>query len=369
MGLADSKLLLSICDALEASGGTNGFVHYEAVDSWMHDKTLAETVASTPEFEESMKKITTDGTIQIQELLDCMEDYKMKEIQTLCATLTAASTERRRSVLDVTFRRAQRHLKESGAIEVLKLVTWLRNVKSFTGNAFFKEDTHGLTAGHMLDVMRKNQTHAMDFDQFLEYFQRWKLRHLKALEEGLPPDPRPEKMRTKRDDGQLGVIESFFGIEMDAKFRSYFSFFAGKDQKISGRDVIVLLRGLGYNPTCQEVESIFSNTHTHEHDFFSYDEFGAVIEEWICNEHEHLVQDGKMDGMFSVLDTMHTGRVSVADLRNTLTTRGEELNDVEFDSLMKLLNPDAGGFINIDEFKNVVLGDQPNRRPPDVILH
>jgi len=134
--------------------------------------------------------------------------------------------------------------------------------------------------------------------------------------------------------------------------RSAFALFDKKgDEKISVNDVGMLLRSLGQNPSEASVKKIQG-------------ELGGVDNRITFEDFLPILKNGEgskpsgsqaqfVDGLnvFGSKD----GGISAAELRHVLTSLGEKLTDEDVDQLLRKMDVESDGTVNVEQFVKMVM--------------
>ncbi|GFS18246.1 calmodulin [Elysia marginata] len=108
----------------------------------------------------------------------------------------------------------------------------------------------------------------------------------------------------------------------------------------------VWVRVLGYNPTLKEAQSMIDSVDADGNGYIDFNEFAAMMLESL-GALEY--QKAQIDEAFKFLDQDGNGWISHEELRTALTTRGDKLDEAEFERIINELDADKDGKIYYEE--------------------
>jgi len=132
---------------------------------------------------------------------------------------------------------------------------------------------------------------------------------------------------------------------------AFFLFDYDKDNRITSREVGAAVRSVGLNPNESELKDMVNDVQAMG---------GTVDVNGLCQiigkrlKEQETTAEALKDS-FQVFDKQGNGMISVQDLKHSLTTLGERLADEEMDELIREVDMDGSGQINIDDVIRVVL--------------
>jgi calmodulin len=135
--------------------------------------------------------------------------------------------------------------------------------------------------------------------------------------------------------------------EQIAEFKEAFALFdKDGDGCITSKELGIVMRSLGQNPTEAELQSYINEVDKNKNGTIDFPEFLALMSKKMeTRENEEDIKEA-----FRVFDKDNTGFISVAELRHVLTSIGEKLNDDEVDELLREADADGDGQINWQDF-------------------
>jgi len=132
---------------------------------------------------------------------------------------------------------------------------------------------------------------------------------------------------------------------------AFFLFDYDKDGKITTKEVSATVRSCGFYPTQAEIKEIEKDVHA----------IGDKVDvQALCQFISKRVKDlrttpDELKEAFQVFDKQGTGMISVHDLKMSLTTLGEQLNDEELGEMIRELDQDGDGMVRADEIVKLLL--------------
>jgi len=132
---------------------------------------------------------------------------------------------------------------------------------------------------------------------------------------------------------------------------AFFLFDYDKDGKITDKEVAAAVRSCGFYPTQAEIREIEKDVKA----------IGDKVDvQTLCQFIAKRVKDlrttaDELKEAFQVFDKQGTGMMSVQDLKMSLTTLGEQLNNEELGELIRELDQDGEGMVRADDIVKVLL--------------
>lgn len=116
--------------------------------------------------------------------------------------------------------------------------------------------------------------------------------------------------------------------------------------KISTKDLKVVLRALGYEPTKKEIQTLVADVAPECPSELSYEEFMKVMSIKMADE------DSQSDILraFRLFDDDKTGKISFKNLKRVAIELGEDLSDEELLDMINHVDEDGDGQISLEEF-------------------
>ncbi|CAH0547656.1 unnamed protein product [Brassicogethes aeneus] len=136
-----------------------------------------------------------------------------------------------------------------------------------------------------------------------------------------------------------------------AEFKEAFALFdkAGEG-KIRLRDIGMVMRALGYNPTEKEINEIIEQYKAD--DMLDFQKFLTIISTRLReNDTEEEIREA-----FRVFDKDNTGFINAAELRHIMMNLGEKLTEEEWDEMLREADIDGDGQINYEDFVTMMMG-------------
>lgn len=136
--------------------------------------------------------------------------------------------------------------------------------------------------------------------------------------------------------------------EQIAEFKEAFSLFdKNGDGTISDKELGVVMRAIGQNPTEAELTDMINEVDADGNGTIDFPEFLTIMSRKStvsCDEEDELRQ------AFKTFDRDRNGLITAAELRHVMTNLGEKLTDEECDEMIKEADLDGDGMVNYDEF-------------------
>ena len=123
------------------------------------------------------------------------------------------------------------------------------------------------------------------------------------------------------------------------------------DGKISPKDLGILMRSLGKNPSEAELQEMKNQVDADRKGTIEFHEFLNMMQ----SKKDYIDCENEVIEAFRVFDKDGTGLVSVAELKEALTSLGEKLTEEEVEELFSEGEIDADGLINYHDLCQAVL--------------
>ncbi|CAG2257489.1 squidulin-like [Mytilus edulis] len=142
--------------------------------------------------------------------------------------------------------------------------------------------------------------------------------------------------------------------EQQQEIKEYFDIFdEDKSGKLSRVEVAGVVRGLGLNPTKDELEEMFQGIDKDGSNEIEYNEFEEYYMKTFGsqnrNEHADLME------AFKTFDKDGNGFLDIDELKDALLNKGEDhLTDEDFKEMIAAVDIDGDGLVNYEEFVNLM---------------
>ena len=132
------------------------------------------------------------------------------------------------------------------------------------------------------------------------------------------------------------------------------SFDKDKDNKIGVEYLEDCLRVCGAAPTQQQLETIFQNLQETGNKLIDFQSFLFLLDKILKD------QDTEEDiiNKFKKLDKLDNGTISEKDLRHLLSDFENSLSNEDIEEIIQDANVDENGYINIEKFTKILLGNE-----------
>ena len=140
--------------------------------------------------------------------------------------------------------------------------------------------------------------------------------------------------------------------EQTQEFRDVFSLFdKDGDGTVSTKELGVVMRALGQNPTDAELTEMINEVDEDGNGEIDFEEFcGLLIKKMNENEpEEELVE------VFKRFDKNNDEKIDAEDLKIIFQELGEEVSDEDCRIMIDEHDIDGDGFLNFDEFVNLMM--------------
>ena len=126
-----------------------------------------------------------------------------------------------------------------------------------------------------------------------------------------------------------------------------------KDEQITINLLGDCLRICGAAPSQQEIKMIIKNLEDNKREFINLETFLKLLEKLL------LKQDSEEDliNEFMKIDKVGDGTILESDLRKLMSNYDNPLNSQEIEEIIKEANTDENGYINIQRFVKMLLGN------------
>ena len=124
-----------------------------------------------------------------------------------------------------------------------------------------------------------------------------------------------------------------------------------EDGKISPKDLGIVMRSLGQNPTEAELQEIINEIDAERKGTVEFFEFVNIMEKKI----ENVEDEEEILSAFRIFDNDGSGLISAEELREALTSLGEKLTQEEVDDLFSEAEIGEDGLFNYHDLCQAVL--------------
>ena len=126
-----------------------------------------------------------------------------------------------------------------------------------------------------------------------------------------------------------------------------------KDNQITIKELGDCLRICGAAPSQQELNIIIKNLEDNKKELISFETFIKLLERFLSTQdsEEDLIKE------FMKIDQLGDGTISESDLRKLMSNYENPLNSQEIDDIIHEANVDENGYINIQRFVKILLGN------------
>eukprot|EP01122_Echinamoeba_exundans_P007377 TRINITY_DN2258_c0_g1_i1.p1 TRINITY_DN2258_c0_g1~~TRINITY_DN2258_c0_g1_i1.p1 ORF type:complete len:157 (+),score=56.77 TRINITY_DN2258_c0_g1_i1:23-472(+) len=140
--------------------------------------------------------------------------------------------------------------------------------------------------------------------------------------------------------------------EQIAEFKEAFSLFdKDGDGSITNKELGIVMRSLGQNPTEAELQQMIAEVDTDGNGTIDFPEFLTLMaKKMVSQDSEEDIREA-----FKVFDKEGTGYIQAAELRHVLTSIGEKLTEEEVDELLREADVGGDGRIKYEDFVKVML--------------
>ncbi|XP_046373212.1 neo-calmodulin-like isoform X2 [Haliotis rufescens] len=134
------------------------------------------------------------------------------------------------------------------------------------------------------------------------------------------------------------------------EIKDAFHLFDKNDDKVISKDELgSVLRALGQNPTQKNIDFYMEQADTDASGSLSYDEFVRLVEKDIISQQEVEVQ---LKQAFQVFDKDKNELLDKTELFHVLTSMGEVLSVEDAEQILRLVDRNGDGKLNVTEFTN-----------------
>eukprot|EP01130_Rhizamoeba_saxonica_P014301 TRINITY_DN623_c0_g2_i1.p1 TRINITY_DN623_c0_g2~~TRINITY_DN623_c0_g2_i1.p1 ORF type:complete len:162 (-),score=38.92 TRINITY_DN623_c0_g2_i1:59-523(-) len=137
--------------------------------------------------------------------------------------------------------------------------------------------------------------------------------------------------------------------EKEDEYRNIFNMFSrNSDGNIHTQELGIVLRGIGLTPTQEQLDTYEIRINQKSEDgLLDFDEFIEIMKFQL--EFEDF---GDVAPCLDIFSRNADGLISVAEMKNVLTSNGEALTEIEFDEILEEAKIQPDGFISVEKFMN-----------------
>ncbi|TVT98642.1 hypothetical protein EJB05_56038, partial [Eragrostis curvula] len=139
----------------------------------------------------------------------------------------------------------------------------------------------------------------------------------------------------------------------DDEMKKVFNMIASQPDRISKKDLQVMLERFGKEDAANEARRMICVTDHNKNGYMDLDEFMEV--------HKHGVQLGDIRRAFFVFDTDEDGRISAEEVMAVLHKLGDSCSLEDCRKMVKEVDRNHDGFVDMDDF--MAMMTRPRRKP------
>ena len=142
--------------------------------------------------------------------------------------------------------------------------------------------------------------------------------------------------------------------EQIADFKEAFSLFdQNGDGTIRTRELGIVMRSLGQNPTAAELQDMVNEVGADGNGTIDFPEFLTIMARKFATKTDD--SEDELREAFKVFDKDGDGFISASELRHVMVNLGERLTDEEVDEMVREADIDGDGQINYEEFVKMMM--------------
>ncbi|KAI0159261.1 hypothetical protein BJ166DRAFT_593454 [Pestalotiopsis sp. NC0098] len=135
--------------------------------------------------------------------------------------------------------------------------------------------------------------------------------------------------------------------EQIEQFKLAFDLFdKDKTGDITAAELGEVMRELGLSPSDAELKDMVDEVDVDQNGSIDFNEFLTMMSHKV----EPSDAEKELREAFKVFDRDNSGTISAAELRNVLSSLGEDLTDEQIDEMIQSADKDGNGAIDYDEF-------------------
>ncbi|KIJ98372.1 hypothetical protein K443DRAFT_680798 [Laccaria amethystina LaAM-08-1] len=148
-------------------------------------------------------------------------------------------------------------------------------------------------------------------------------------------------------------MESQLSKEQVDSYKEAFSLFdKDGDGTITTKELGVVMRSLGQNPTEAELQDMVNEVDRDGNGTIDFEEFLDMMSRNSIDENA----EEEMRQAFLVFDKDGSGSISKSELKQVMRSLGEYLTDQEVEEMIREADGDGDGEIDFQEFQRMMLG-------------
>ncbi|KAI4602872.1 hypothetical protein LQW54_001836 [Pestalotiopsis sp. IQ-011] len=142
-------------------------------------------------------------------------------------------------------------------------------------------------------------------------------------------------------------MDSALTEEQIEQFKLAFDLFdKDKTGDITAAELGEVMRELGLSPSDAELKDMVDEVDVDQNGSIDFNEFLTMMSHKV----EPSDAEKELREAFKVFDRDNSGTISAAELRNVLSSLGEDLTDEQIDEMIQSADKDGNGAIDYDEF-------------------
>ena len=140
--------------------------------------------------------------------------------------------------------------------------------------------------------------------------------------------------------------------EQVGEFKEAFELFdKDGDGTITTKELGIVLRSLGQNPTEAELLDMINEVDADGNGDVDFQEFMALM----CGKMKDTENEEELIEAFKVIDRDGNGLISASELRHVMNNLGEQMTDADVDEMVRDADIDGDGHINYEEFVRMMV--------------
>lgn len=124
----------------------------------------------------------------------------------------------------------------------------------------------------------------------------------------------------------------------------------GGNGTIRTKSIIYVMRSLGQNPTEEETSDMICEADPNGSRIIEFVDFLEMWAKYISGDLDITIKEA-----FNLFDKDGSGTVSLEEFRYVMTSEGAQMTDEDIDEIIKNVDIDGDGQMNIDEFVSMLL--------------
>ena len=139
--------------------------------------------------------------------------------------------------------------------------------------------------------------------------------------------------------------------EQMSEFKETFLLFdKDGDGSISAKELGIVMRSLGQNPTEADIQRMINEADMDMNDVIDFEEFVLLMERQVTSAD----RKNEIRQAFSLFDKNGNGFITASEIKRVMTNLGEKLTAEEVDEMIREADIDGDGQINYEEFPKIV---------------